>query len=107
MRTVVELVLASAGRAGGFVGYLDYADGEPHWRQPKGERKLIELATSALWSSEYGGPPTGWSARSITSRRTLVPSPRDIRLRAVGLPRSRRTTMARGDRASVGRRAGR
>ena len=61
---VVELILASAGAAGGFVGYLDYADGEPHWRQPKGERKLIEIRDERLWSSEYGGPPD-WLERSI------------------------------------------
>ena len=64
MRTVVELVLASAGAAGGFVGYLDYADGEPHWRQPKGERKLIELRDERLWSLEYGGP-ADWLERSF------------------------------------------
>ena len=64
MRTIVELVLASAGAAGGFVGYLDYADGDPHWRQPKGERKLIEIRDERLWSSEYGGPPD-WLERSI------------------------------------------
>lgn len=64
MRTAVELILASAGAAGGFVGYLDYADGDPHWRQPKGERKLIELRDERLWSSEYGGPPD-WLERSI------------------------------------------
>jgi Protein of unknown function DUF58 len=64
MRTVVELVLASAGVAGGFVGYLDYADGDPHWRQPKGERKLIELRDERLWSSEYDGPPD-WLPRSV------------------------------------------
>lgn len=64
MRTVVELVLASAGAAGGFVGYLDYADGDPHWRQPKGERKLIELRDERLWSPEYGGP-ADWLERSI------------------------------------------
>ncbi len=45
-------------------GYLDYADGEPHWRQPKGERKLIELRDHRLWSSEYGGPPD-WLERSV------------------------------------------
>ena len=64
MRTVVELVLASAGAAGGFVGYLDFADGEAHWRQPKGERKLIEIRDERLWSSEYAGPPD-WLERSI------------------------------------------
>lgn len=64
MRHTVELILASTGAAGGFVGYLDYADGEPHWRQPKGERKMIELKDRRLWSSEYGGPPD-WLERSI------------------------------------------
>ena len=64
MRTVVELVLASAGAAGGFVGYLDFADGEAHWRQPKGERKLIEIRDERLWSSEYAGP-RDWLERSI------------------------------------------
>jgi len=65
MRHTVELVLASAGAAGGFVGYLDYGDGEPHWRQPKGERKLIELKDDRLWSLEYGGPDD-WLERSIS-----------------------------------------
>ena len=64
MRRVVELILASAGAAGGYVGYLDYADGNPHWRQPKGERKMIELQDPRLWSSEYDGPPD-WLERSV------------------------------------------
>jgi uncharacterized protein (DUF58 family) len=68
MRNTVELILASAGAAGGFVGYLDYADGEPHWRQPKGERKMIELKDERLWSLEYGGPPD-WFERSIEHLR--------------------------------------
>ena len=76
MRHTVELVLASAGAAGGFVGYLDYADGEPHWRQPKGERKLIELKDERLWSLEYGGP-ADWLERSFAHladhRRAVSP----------------------------------
>lgn len=64
MRRVVELILASAGAAGGFVGYLDYADGDPHWRQPKGERKLLEIRDKRLTSSEFNGPPD-WLERSI------------------------------------------
>lgn len=64
MRHTVELILASAGAAGGFVGYLDYADGDPHWRQPKGERKLIEIRDQRLWSMEYGGPDD-WLERSL------------------------------------------
>ncbi len=64
MRQVVELILASAGSAGGFVGYLDYGGGNPHWRQPKGERKMIEVRDERLWSSEYDGP-SDWLGRSI------------------------------------------
>jgi len=64
MRQVVELVLASAGASGGYVGYLDFADGEAHWRQPKGERKLIEIRDQRLMSSEFGGPPD-WLERSV------------------------------------------
>jgi len=64
MRHAVQLILASAGAAGGYVGYLDYADGDPHWRPPKGERKLIEVRDQRLWSSEFGGPPD-WLERSV------------------------------------------
>ena len=64
MRNVVELILASAGAAGGFVGYLDYGDGEPHWRPPKGERKLLEIQDLRLMSTEFEGPPD-WLERSI------------------------------------------
>jgi Protein of unknown function DUF58 len=64
MRATVELILASAGAAGGYVGYLDYADGDAHWRQPKGERKMIELSDPRLWSSEFDGP-ADWLARSL------------------------------------------
>ncbi len=64
MRQVVELVLASAGAAGGYVGYLDFADGEAHWRQPKGERKLLEIRDQRLESSEFGSP-ADWLERSI------------------------------------------
>lgn len=76
MSHTVELVLASAGAAGGFVGYLDYADGEPHWRQPKGERKLIEIRDERLWSSEYGGP-ADWLERSLAhlAEHTRAASP--------------------------------
>jgi uncharacterized protein (DUF58 family) len=64
MRNVIELVLASAGAAGAFVGYLDYADGDPHWRQPKGDRKMIEIRDERFWSDEFDGPPD-WLERSI------------------------------------------
>jgi uncharacterized protein (DUF58 family) len=65
MRHAVELILASAGAAGGFVGYLDYADGEPHWRPPKGERKLLEIQDQRLISAVFGGPDD-WLERAIS-----------------------------------------
>jgi uncharacterized protein (DUF58 family) len=64
MRHAVELILSSSGAAGGYVGYLDFADGDAHWRPPKGERKLIELRDPRLWSNEFGGPPD-WLERSL------------------------------------------
>lgn len=64
MRTVIELILASAGAAGGYVGYLDYADGNPHWRPPKGDRKMIEVSDPQLWSPEFDGP-ADWLERSV------------------------------------------
>lgn len=63
-RHVVELILSSAGAAGGFVGYLDHADGTAHWRQPQSERRLGELSNERLASSEYGGPHD-WLRRSF------------------------------------------
>ncbi len=61
---MIELVLASAAASGGYVGYLDHADGEAHWRQPRGERKLLELRDRRLISSQYGSPPD-WLERSV------------------------------------------
>jgi uncharacterized protein (DUF58 family) len=64
MRNAIELVLASSGAAGGYVGYLDFADGDAHWRPPKGERKLLELQDERLMSPVYGGPDD-WLERSF------------------------------------------
>ncbi len=72
MRQVVELVLASAGACGGYVGYLDFADGDAHWRQPKGERKLLEIRDDRLVSREFGSP-ADWLERSVAH---LVERPR-------------------------------
>jgi uncharacterized protein (DUF58 family) len=76
MRNTVDLVLSSAGSAGAFVGYLDYADGDPHWRQPKGDRKMIEIRDERLWSSEFDGP-SDWLERSVehlaTHPRAVAP----------------------------------
>ena len=107
--TVVELILASAGAAGGFVGYLDYADGDPHWRQPKGERKMIEMRDPApLVVRSSGARRTGSSARSTTSRRTRARSrrARSSSCSPTSSPR-RPGSLAHRGRASLGHRPGR
>jgi uncharacterized protein (DUF58 family) len=57
MREVVELVLQSTALVGGFVGYLDYADGEPFWLAPQGGRRLWELREERLPSETFGAGP--------------------------------------------------
>jgi uncharacterized protein (DUF58 family) len=56
MRRATGQILGSATVAGGFVGYLDYADGEAHWRPPQGQRKLWELSNERLASTEFDAP---------------------------------------------------
>jgi hypothetical protein len=56
MRTIFDLVLASAAGAGGFVGYLDHADGEPYWRAPQLERRLLKLHNERLESPDFRAP---------------------------------------------------
>lgn len=57
MRQTAELILESAVLVGGFVGYLDYADGEPYWVPPRGGRKLWELKEERLPSTVFSAPP--------------------------------------------------
>ena len=56
MRHAAGQILGSATLAGGFVGYLDFADGEAHWRPPQGQRKLWELTNERLASTEFDAP---------------------------------------------------
>ena len=56
MRHTAELIMQSAGLVGGFVGYLDYADGEPYWLPPQGGRRLWELREERLVSDVFGAP---------------------------------------------------
>lgn len=64
MRNVFELVLASAAGAGGFVGYLDEADGDLYWRPPQQDRRLLKLQNERLESSEFRAP-SGWLEHSF------------------------------------------
>jgi uncharacterized protein (DUF58 family) len=65
VRTAFELVLASAASAGGFVGYLDHADGEVFWRPPQLERRLLKLRNERLESPDFRAP-RDWLERSLT-----------------------------------------
>ena len=59
MRTALEVVLASAAEAGGFVGYIDAADGEPYWLPPRGERRLAHVREERLDTAGWGAPADG------------------------------------------------
>lgn len=64
MQAVFDVILASAAGAGGFVGYLDQADGETYWRPPQLERKLLKLENERLRSSDFRAPHD-WLERSL------------------------------------------
>jgi uncharacterized protein (DUF58 family) len=64
MRNLFELILASAASAGGFVGYLDYADGDVFFRPPQLERKLLKLRNERLESPDFRAP-RDWLERSF------------------------------------------
>lgn len=64
MRTIFELILASAAAAGGFVGYLDHADGDVYWRPPQLERRLLKLQNERLESHDFRAPGD-WLERSL------------------------------------------
>jgi uncharacterized protein (DUF58 family) len=52
----VELVIQRTSLVGGFVGDLDFADGEPYWLPPQGGRRLWELREERLPSTVFGAP---------------------------------------------------
>jgi uncharacterized protein (DUF58 family) len=76
MRRAVELVLASATRSGGFGGYLDYADGEPFWLPPRGERRIAHLREERLDSAGWNAPADGVerSLEHLFEHRRNVPA---------------------------------
>lgn len=59
MRRTTDILVASAAEAGGFVGYVDYADGEPFWLAPRGERRLAYLREERVESAGWGAPADG------------------------------------------------
>ena len=59
MRRAVEIVLSSTAEAGGFVGYVDHADGEARWLPPRGERRLAHIREERIASTEFTAPREG------------------------------------------------
>jgi uncharacterized protein (DUF58 family) len=57
MRHGSQLILESAAVVGGFVGYLDYGDGEPYWIPPRGVRRASELMEERLPLRNFTAPP--------------------------------------------------
>jgi uncharacterized protein (DUF58 family) len=56
MRRSIELIIQSAALVGGFIGYVDMAEGEPYWLPPQGGRRLWELREERLPSSVFEAP---------------------------------------------------
>jgi uncharacterized protein (DUF58 family) len=56
MRESALLVLESAAKVGGFVGYLDYGDGEPLWLAPRTVRRLREDLEERLAGGRFEAP---------------------------------------------------
>jgi uncharacterized protein (DUF58 family) len=56
MRQATRLIVESAGLVGGFVGYLDYGDGDAHWLPPRGVRRLLEVMDAQPPSNAFAAP---------------------------------------------------
>jgi uncharacterized protein (DUF58 family) len=56
-REGADLILRSAVLAGGFIGYVDQADGTAYWEPPRGGRKLRDRMLDRLSSTAFGAPP--------------------------------------------------
>jgi len=56
-REIAELLMRSAVGAGGFVGYLDHADGTPYWEPPRGGRRPREVMGRRFTEAPFTAPP--------------------------------------------------
>ena len=65
MRTAVELILASAGSVGGYVGYLDFADGEAALATSEGRAEAARAPRRA--SAVHRVPRAARLARALAS----------------------------------------
>ena len=76
MQAASDLILRSTVLAGGFVGYLDHADGTPSWEPPRGGRKLRELMEERIASAPFSAPADSLdlALSHLAEHRTSVPS---------------------------------
>jgi uncharacterized protein (DUF58 family) len=76
MRRTVELIVESAAVSRGFIGYLDYASGEPFWRPPKSERELWEIKERHLLWPDFDAPQDtlGLALEHLAQHRVALPS---------------------------------
>ncbi len=56
LREAAGLISESAVEARGFIGYLDYADGEPFWRPPRSQAELWQIKERHLAYSSFRAP---------------------------------------------------
>ena len=55
-RRAADLILRSSLLAGGFVGYVDHAEGQPWWVPPRGGRRFREAMEKRLETAPFRAP---------------------------------------------------
>jgi uncharacterized protein (DUF58 family) len=77
LAVAAETVAASATRARGLVGYLDFAEGEPFWRPPRSQREARRLSESHVQYDSFRAPEDNIERgleHLVHHRRALPPS---------------------------------
>jgi uncharacterized protein (DUF58 family) len=72
MERAAALISDSAVAARSYVGYLDYADGEPYWRPPRTQRELASVEERRRFSAPEDG--LARALRFLAGRREALPS---------------------------------
>lgn len=76
MHAAAEIVAESTIKARGFVGYLDYADGEPFWRPPGSKQAFWHVSERDAEADRYDAPADtlGRAFDHLSRLRASVPS---------------------------------
>ncbi len=76
MREAAALILESAAKVGGFVGYLDHGEGDPLWLTPRTVRRLREDVEERLQGGPYEAPENALELafeQLLEHRRAVAP----------------------------------